>query len=85
MGDTLREPFDAPLGKKERKKRDKIPKERVHIYLTTDSLDRVDEKAKDLGLDRSPCIQVMLNFALNKYGQPSPSEMSAPKSGSKKK
>lgn len=60
----VKDPNDLPVGKKKRK-RVKVAKERVHIYISNDSLTRIDEKAKELGLDRSPCIQVLINFALN--------------------
>ena len=56
-------PFDKPVGK--RKKREKVVKERVHIYISEGSLERIDTKAKELGLDRSPCIQMLINYALN--------------------
>lgn len=57
-----REPFDSPLDKKEKVKKEK--KERIHIYISSDSIGRVDAKASELGLDRSPCIQMLINTAL---------------------
>ena len=59
-----KEPFEAPAVKV---KREKVAKERLHIYITEDSIQRVDEKAHELGLDRSPCIQVLINYALNNF------------------
>ena len=60
-----KEPFEAPVGKQDRKKREKVKKVRVHIYVSEDSLDKIDNKAEELGLDRSPCIQMLLNVGLN--------------------
>lgn len=60
-----KEPFEAPSVAKKRKTRDRVEKERLHIYLSTLCIGRVDEKAKDLGLERSQCIQTLLNYALN--------------------
>lgn len=65
MSDNLKDPNDLPVGKKERKKREKVAKERVHIYISEDSLGRIDTKATELGLDRSPCIQMLINIGLN--------------------
>ncbi len=59
-----KEIYDAPVGKSERKKRDKVKKERIHIYITSDSIERIDVYAEELGLDRSPCIQMLLNTSL---------------------
>jgi hypothetical protein len=42
----------------------KVKKGRVHIYISEDSLIKIDNKAKELGLDRSPCIQLLINIAL---------------------
>lgn len=64
-GNDAREPFEAPVGKKERKTRERVVKERLHIYVSNVCIKRVDEKAEELGLDRSPCIQMLLNYALN--------------------
>lgn len=67
-GNEPREPFDSPLDKKDIAKMDKVKKEkkeRIHIYISTGSIERVDEKALELGLDRSPCIQMLINTALN--------------------
>ena len=64
-GNDAKEPFEAPVGKKERKKREKVVKERVHIYISEESIGRIDQKAEELGLDRSPCIQMLVNYALN--------------------
>lgn len=44
---------------------DRVAKERIHIYLREDDITRVEQKAKELGLDRSPCIQLLINTALN--------------------
>ena len=62
-GNEPREPFDSPIDKKEKIRKEK--KERIHIYISTSSIGRVDEKASELGLDRSPCIQMLINTALN--------------------
>ena len=64
-GNDAKEPFEAPVGKKERKTRERVVKERLHIYVSDVCIKRVDEKAEELGLDRSPCIQMLLNYALN--------------------
>ena len=61
-----REPFEAPLGRKDQKKRsEKVVKERLHIYISEKCIGRIDQKAEELGLDRSPCIQMLLDYALN--------------------
>ena len=65
MSDNVKDPNDLPVGKRERKKREKVAKERVHIYISEDSLGRIDQKADELGLDRSPCIQMLINIGLN--------------------
>ncbi len=57
--------FDNPLKKTIKKKRAKLKKERLHIYLTSESVERTDEKAEEMGLNRSTCIQVLINFGLN--------------------
>jgi len=63
---SAREPFEAPIGRKDRKKRsEKVIKERLHIYISGECIGRIDLKAEELGLDRSPCIQMLLNYALN--------------------
>lgn len=65
-GKETKGPFEAPTNKKkERKTRERIVKGRIHIYISEECLDRVDSKAAELGLDRSPCIQMLLNYALN--------------------
>lgn len=67
-GNEPREPFDSPLDKKDIAKMDKVKKEkkeRIHIYISSGSIKKVDEKALELGLDRSPCIQMLINTALN--------------------
>lgn len=90
MSNDAREPFEAPVGKKERKTRERVVKERLHIYISEDSINRVDKKAEELGLDRSPCIQMLLNYALNnlqtipKLGSP-PSPHEQPTTGSQAK
>lgn len=55
-------PADLPTKKGKKKK---VLKGRIHIYISDETLDRIDEKADELGLDRSPCIQMLLNVALN--------------------
>lgn len=57
-------PDDFPL-KKIKGKKKKVLKGRVHIYISDETLVKIDEKADELGLDRSPCIQMLLNIALN--------------------
>jgi hypothetical protein len=64
-----KEPF-----KKTRKTRDKVEKERLHIYLSKPLIGRVDEKAKDLGFERSQCVQMLLNYALNNLRANDPSK-----------
>ena len=68
-----REPFDIPTENKRiyNKKKNKPLKLRLHIYLTRDCLDKVDEVADELGLDRSPCLQMLINVALKKVSKKS--------------
>jgi|694.fasta_scaffold03012_15 hypothetical protein len=63
MSDEPKEPFEAPAIKT-RKKRDKVKKARIHIYISNDCINQVDAKGAEFGLDRSPCIQMLINFAL---------------------
>jgi len=76
MGEELKGPFDAP-DSKIKEKRIKVPKLRIHIYISEGCLDRVDEKAAELGMDdRSPCVQFLLNYALNALKHnPPPSDL----------
>jgi|688.fasta_scaffold1781281_2 hypothetical protein len=60
--DIIMEPFDAPIKKNKKKK---PSKERVHVYLNKDCIDKIDEKAAQFGLDRSPFIQAIINIALS--------------------
>lgn len=71
----MKGPFDAPDSKKE--KRIKTPKLRIHIYISEGCLERIDEKAEELGIDdRSPCVQFLLNYALNILkNNPAPSDL----------
>jgi hypothetical protein len=57
-------PFEAPE-KKAKKKRLKQNKQRLHIYLSEECINRIDMKSSEFDLDRSPCIQMLLNYALN--------------------
>ena len=62
--------FEPPVEKYVRNKlsgrKKKVKKERVHIYITQECLQRVDEKDAELGeIGRSPTIQLLLNTALN--------------------
>ena len=62
--------FEPPVEKYVRNKlsgrKKKVKKERVHIYITQECLQRVDEKDMELGeIGRSPTIQLLLNTALN--------------------
>ena len=61
-----KEPFEAPVAKEKKKKREKVKKERIHVYLSQDCIDKIDEKAAEIGLDRSPCIQMLCHTALKK-------------------
>ncbi len=63
MSNDLKEPFDGPVGKREKKV--KQPKVRTHMYITQDCISKVDAKASELGIDRSPCVQMLLTYALN--------------------
>jgi hypothetical protein len=69
MSNQPKEPFEAPV-KKSRKKREKVKRERIHIYITVDSIDKIDEKADKFGMDRSPCVQMLLNYALANLKSP---------------
>jgi len=40
-------------------------KSRIHIYVHEDVIVSVDEKAEQLGLDRSPFIQHLIKIGLN--------------------
>lgn len=66
-GNEVKEPFDAPVPKKQRKPRRKIKKERVHIYLTEEAINLIDDKAEEIGQSRSVTIQLMLNFAIKNF------------------
>jgi hypothetical protein len=76
MEEQLKGPFDAP-DSKTKEKRVKIPKARIHIYISQGCIDKVDEKAVELGIDdRSPCVQFLLNYALNMLkNNPVPSDL----------
>jgi hypothetical protein len=67
-GNVVKDPFDAPV-KKDRKPRKKIKKERVHIYLTEEAINIIDDKADQIGQSRSVTIQLMLNFALKNFSK----------------
>jgi hypothetical protein len=83
-GKETKGPFEAPIDKKKaRKTRERIVKGRIHIYISEECLNRVDDKSEELGLDRSPCIQMLLNFALNNL-QTMPLVASAPSIQEKK-
>jgi hypothetical protein len=65
----VKEPFDAPIDKKERKPRRKIKKERLHIYVSEETRDSIDEKAEQIGYSRSVCIQMLITYALNNFSK----------------
>ncbi len=65
----VKEPFDAPIPKKEKKPRKKIKKERLHIYLTEEAINLIDERADQIGQSRSITIQLLLNFALRNFNK----------------
>ena len=65
MGETTKEVFDEPTTKGKRVRRPKHPKSRLHIYINDDTIDKIDQKAVEMGLNRSNCLQVLINFGLD--------------------
>lgn len=65
----VKEPFDSPVDKKERKTRRKIKKERLHIYVSEETRDSIDQKAEQIGYSRSVCIQMLINYALVNFNK----------------
>jgi len=59
-----------PKVKKVRKK-----KQRIHIYIHEDAIAGVDQKAEELGLDRSPCIQLLIRIGLNNLQSDKPKKI----------
>ncbi len=55
--------FEAP-DKKNKKKNEKLIKERLHIYLTTDCIEKIERAQEETGLNRSSCIQILINTGL---------------------
>lgn len=66
MGSTTAEVFEKPQAKTKsgRAKRAKPAKSRLHIYVNDDTIDLIDLKAGEMGVNRSAAVQVLLNYAL---------------------
>lgn len=65
MGNITKEVFDSPAEKSEKRtRREKKPKSRLHIYINDETIDQIDKKASEMGLNRSNCLQVLINFGL---------------------
>ncbi len=58
--------FNPPVDKNHKEKRKKIVKERLHIYLSESTINKVDERATEFGLSRSNFIAMLINYGLNK-------------------
>jgi hypothetical protein len=65
----VKEPFDLPVDKKEKKPRRKIKKERLHIYLTEETINLIDDKSDEIGYSRSVTIQLLLNYAIKNFNK----------------
>lgn len=65
----VKEPFDLPADKKEKKPRRKIKKERLHIYLTEETINAIDDKSDEIGYSRSVTIQLLLNYAIKNFNK----------------
>lgn len=63
----VKDPFESPADKKAKVKRVKIKKERLHIYLTDETIEKLDEAAEEIGQSRSVCVQLLLKYALNNF------------------
>lgn len=64
----VKDVFDQPVIKDSNRlkaKRVKEEKTRLHIYITEKAIARIDEKAEELGLTRSGCLQMLIHFGLN--------------------
>ncbi len=67
MGINTSEVFEKPKETKTksgRERRRKSPKSRLHIYVNDDTIDSIDQKAAEMGVNRSAAVQVLLSFAL---------------------
>ena len=64
MGEVTKEVFDSPAEKIKKVRREKKPKSRLHIYIHDETIDQIDRKASEMGLNRSNCLQVLINFGL---------------------
>jgi|APGre2960657423_1045063.scaffolds.fasta_scaffold187811_2 hypothetical protein len=64
MGAITKEVSEKPI-RTTRVRRVKKPKSRLHIYIIDETIDRIDNKATEMGLNRSNCLQVLINFGLD--------------------
>lgn len=64
--------FETPKEKKERKRKPKIPKGRLHIYLTQDLIEKIEAKSAETGLNQSSCCQMLIAYALVKLKNTTP-------------
>lgn len=64
MGEVTKEVFDSPAAKAKKVRREKKPKSRLHIYINDETISQIDQKANEMGINRSNCLQVLINFGL---------------------
>lgn len=53
--------------KKRPNKKERQPKERLHVYIPTKTIDDIDTKAGENNVNRSVMIQMLLNYGLKNF------------------